>query len=319
MRRALVLPLFAALAFMATLMCPALSRGDGGLFGSNTDDRQRWLVSPTVHLSSTANTPLPLSAYLDPCIVTCPLGDSIFTVVVHLSNGQPVVNGDVVLDFSPCPSFHLLEPNLPTQYQVGASWALKLTDIDGRADFPLFAGGVCASTVKVYCAGMLLASRPVASFDQNGDLGVTDLDLAIINGKIGTADRTADFDCDGSVTSADYDIAAQHLGHIHHTSPLVGVGDGLAIAFGVRPLPNPTRGATDFVVRVPEGGAARLAIYDVSGRRLATVLDREIEAGVRHVSWSGRDDGGRAVASGVYHYRLTVGARQAHGTLIVAR
>src|SRR5262249_5933375 len=175
------------------------------------------------------------------------------------------------------------------------------------------------SMVKVYCSGNLLNSRPVATFDQNGDLGVTDTDLAIVSGKIGTTDRTADFDCDGSVTAADSDIAAAHLSHIHHPSPPRGVGDGTVNGFGIRSLSNPSRGPVEFEVRAPEGGWARLAIYDVSGRRLATVLDREIEAGVRRVSWSGRDDAGRAVASGVYRYRLTVGAQTAQGALIVAR
>src|SRR5262245_910585 len=269
-----------------------------------------------------AGFPPPILSVMDPCIATCPLGDVTFNIELHQYNGQPVVNGDVVLDFSPCPSFHILEPNLPTQYQYfppPANAVLKKSDLSGRAEFPLFAGGVCGSPVKVYCSGQLLNSRPAASFDQNGDLGVTDADLALIAGKIGTTDRTADFNGDGSVTQADYDIAAAHLGHIHPTSPLVGVGDGPAIEFGVRAMSNPTPGAVAFELRAPEGGWARLAIYDVSGRRLATVLDGEINAGVRRVGWSGRDDAGRPVPSGVYRYRLTVGARDARGALVVAR
>src|SRR5262245_4381066 len=267
-----------------------------------------------------ADTPLPPITNIDPCIVACPLGDMNFTVEVHQWNGQPIVNGDVVLDFYPCPSFHILEPNLPTQYELSPyNVVLKPPDLSGRAEFPRSAGGVCASMVKVYCSGQLLNSRPVAAFDQNGDLGVTDADLAVVSGKIGTTDRTADFDCSGSVTAADYDIAAAHLGHIHHTSPLVGVGDGAAIEFGVRPMGNPSRGPVEFELRAPEGGWARLAIYDVSGRRLATVLDREIEAGVRRVGWSGRDDAGSRVAAGVYFYRFTLGARYRQGLLVVTR
>jgi hypothetical protein len=39
------------------------------------------------------------------------------------------------------------------------------------------------------------------------------------------------------------------------------------------------------------------------------VLVRESDepAGVHHVPWNGRDEDGRAVASGVYFYRLEVG------------
>ena len=319
MRRALVLPLFTALALIETLMYPALSRGDGGLFGPSTQDRQRWFVSPTAHLSSTSNLPNSSNCYFDKCIVSCPAGDSVYTVVVHDVLNVPVPNSDVVIDFSFCGSVVLAESDPPGQYLLGPGTVLRTTNSLGRADFPLASGGTCApGPIKVYASGQLLGSRRfVASFDQDGDLAVTEADLALVQAKVGTSDLTADFDCDSAVTSNDYDIAITHLGHGH--SSLIGIGGGPAIGFCVRALSNPSRGAVEFELRAPEGGRARLAIYDVSGRRLATVLDREIEAGIRRVSWSGRDDGGRAVASGVYRYRLTVGAREAQGALVVAR
>jgi flagellar hook capping protein FlgD len=266
---------------------------------------------------SRAGTPLPTPSQVDSCIVTCPAGDSIFTVVVHQWNGQPVVGGDVVLDFEFCPNIHLASSNPPGLYEVEPTVVLSFTNALGQVDIPLAAGGACANLIRVYCSGQLLRSRPVASFDQDGDLAVTVADLALVDAKIGTSDRTADYNCDGAVTAADYDIAVAHLGHAHPS--VVGVGAAAAVAFGVRATPNPSRGAVDFLLRLPAAGRAVLAIHDLSGRRLATVLDREIEPGVQHVAWSGRDDAGRAVASGVYHYRLTVGARQAQGSLIVTR
>ena len=322
MRRALILPWFAALVFLAMPMCPALSRGDGGLFGSNPRDLHRWLVSPTVHLSSTANSPNSSNNYLDKCFVTCPAGDSVFTVVVHDAFNAPVPNSDVVIDFSPCGNVVLAEADPPGQYQlVPVDCVVRKTNFLGRADFPLASGGTCAlGPIKVYASGMLLGSRThVASFDQDGDLRVTEADLAMIQAKIGTSDLTADFDCDSAVTSNDYDIAVTHLGHYHDTSGLVGVGDGATIAFGVRPMPNPSHGPIEFELRAPEGGHAMLVVCDLAGRRIATVLDGEIEPGARRVSWSGRDEAGRMAASGVYRYRLTIGTRNAQGALIVAR
>src|SRR5262245_15182037 len=258
---------------------------------------------------------------MDSCLITCPAGDSVFAIR-DISIGGTHAAWDVVLDFSLCPGVLIPEPPPGGPYVVSPFGPTVLAKADtlGSVSFPLAAGGVSAGRVKVYASGAYVGLGPqVASFDQNGDLGVTDLDLAVVSGKIGTADRTADFDCNGSVTAADYDIAAAHLGHAHASSPLIGIGDGAAVEFGIRPMSNPSRGPVEFELHAVEAGWARLAIYDVSGRRLATVLDREIEAGVRRVPWSGRDDAGRAVASGVYRYRLTVGARHAQGALIVSR
>ena len=43
---------------------------------------------------------------------------------------------------------------------------------------------------------------------------------------------------------------------------------------------------------------------DVDGRRIATLADGPQPDGVHVFSWSGRDDSGRKVASGLYFYRL---------------
>jgi len=269
--------------------------------------------------------PYPNNSHVDACIVDCPLGDSVLTVNVHDFYGWPISNIDVVVDFFDCPNVHLQPSIPPGQYQLfslperDGCCVLKVTNMFGRALIPIVAGGACTGAeVRVYASGMLLGSRPVASFDLDGDLGVTEADLALVTARLGTTDRAADYDCDGSVTPADYQIASLHLGHVW--SPLVGVGPGGDVAFGVSPAVNPTAGATDFVVRSPWRGRAVLALYDLSGRRLATVLDRDLEAGtVTRATWSGRDAGGRPAAQGIYFYRLTIGSHRAEGTLIVAR
>jgi flagellar hook assembly protein FlgD len=49
----------------------------------------------------------------------------------------------------------------------------------------------------------------------------------------------------------------------------------------------------------------RLAIYDVAGRRLTTLVDRELPAGVTDVKWSGAGDSRSRVPSGMYFVRLS--------------
>ena len=324
MRHALILPLFAALALMATLMCPSSSRGDGGLFGPNTQDRQRWFVSPTAHLSATANQPWPSPSLssVDRCIVTCPANDSVFTVILREgSTGTPLVFSDVILEFSACPNVVLATPNPPGLYEFSHPfhWVLRTTNALGRSDFPLASGGTCGpAQIKLYVSGVLFTSRPfVAAFDQDGDLAVTEADLALVQAKLGTSDLTADFNCDSTVTPSDYEIATTHLGHVH--ASVVGVGDSPALGFGIRPLSNPSRGPDEFELRSAERGHAQLSIHDLAGRRLATVLDREIDPGTGRVTWSGADASGRRVAAGLYFYRLVLGAQRAQGTVIITR
>jgi len=71
-------------------------------------------------------------------------------------------------------------------------------------------------------------------------------------------------------------------------------------------VPNPFNPATSITYDVPAGNVrVTLRIYDVRGRLVATLVDRVEQAGTRTVPWNGVDRDGRAVASGVYFYRLT--------------
>jgi hypothetical protein len=272
--------------------------------------------SPTAR----AGVPSREASSVDRCAVTCPAGDSAFVVIARWAYGAPFEWGDTVIDFCGCPDLVLAEvPPGGDPYWMNVCGVGKFTTASGVASFSLEAGGLCSEApIDVYCNGVLLATLThVASFDQDGDLGVTEADLSQVSGKQGTGDLTADFDCDGDVDATDLAIAAGHVGHAHPS--IVGVGDGAPVEFGVRPAPNPTRGPLDFVLRTPTGGHALLAVHDLTGRRLATVLDRQIEPGVHHIPWTGRDAFGRPVPAGLYLYRLRLGVRSTHGALVVTR
>jgi hypothetical protein len=75
------------------------------------------------------------------------------------------------------------------------------------------------------------------------------------------------------------------------------------------PAPNPLRGSCTMQLALPRAARVSLAIYDQQGRRVRTLLAGAQPAGERAAVWDGRDDGARAVASGIYFVRCEVGGR----------
>ena len=63
----------------------------------------------------------------------------------------------------------------------------------------------------------------------------------------------------------------------------------------------------------------RLRLYDVHGRVVATLVDAPLAAGRHSVTWTGTDDRGRPVASGVYVSVLETPLGRALGKLSLVR
>jgi len=71
--------------------------------------------------------------------------------------------------------------------------------------------------------------------------------------------------------------------------------------------PNPFSATTTVAFTLPAAGHVRLAVYSVSGRLVARLLDATRAAGAQAVTWDGRDTQGRACPSGVYFCLLEAG------------
>lgn len=63
-------------------------------------------------------------------------------------------------------------------------------------------------------------------------------------------------------------------------------------------------GVARFGIAVPRRTHVRLDVYDVLGRRVRSLLERDIEAGQSVVTWDGQAHG-RPVPSDVYFAKLT--------------
>jgi hypothetical protein len=76
----------------------------------------------------------------------------------------------------------------------------------------------------------------------------------------------------------------------------------LPTAFGLQePYPNPFNPTTNIVVDLPQAGHVRLAIYDILGREIATLMNQSNGAGRYVVPWNAAN-----VGSGVYLARVNV-------------
>ena len=108
-------------------------------------------------------------------------------------------------------------------------------------------------------------------------------------------------------------------------SVVVTLGSDVAIlgadrAFSLEPnVPNPFREGTSIRFTLPERGAHRLTVYDVTGRRVRILSEGVREAGTHTVTWDGRNAAGRPLPAGVYFYRLQASAGRLEGRAVLSR
>ena len=110
---------------------------------------------------------------------------------------------------------------------------------------------------------------------------------------------------------------------------LVGVvprSDGGARRTGDRPElrpgaepPEPVQPPTEVRFTLEQGGPAQLQIFDTRGRLVRTLVNADLPAGQHQVTWRGDDDQGRAVASGVYFYKLQAGDHVASKRMLLVK
>ncbi len=87
-------------------------------------------------------------------------------------------------------------------------------------------------------------------------------------------------------------------------------------------FPNPFNSTTIIAFTVPPSlshSKAEVIIYNINGQVVKRLLERELPAGNYSVRWSGVDERGVSVASGVYFYRLSAGGARASGKLVLIK
>lgn len=71
--------------------------------------------------------------------------------------------------------------------------------------------------------------------------------------------------------------------------------------------PNPFNPSTTIKFYIPNNSDVTIKIYDMLGKEVNTLINKQTQAGTHIVFWNGKDRFGRNAASGIYLYKLTAG------------
>jgi hypothetical protein len=72
-------------------------------------------------------------------------------------------------------------------------------------------------------------------------------------------------------------------------------------------FPNPFNPVTRFNVNIPELTDLELAVYNVLGQKVYTVMSGEVASGSYDMEWDGKNEHGDSVPTGIYFIRMTAG------------
>ncbi|MDP2884786.1 MAG: T9SS type A sorting domain-containing protein, partial [Ignavibacteria bacterium] len=102
------------------------------------------------------------------------------------------------------------------------------------------------------------------------------------------------------------DLTVQKVGT---TTAVSGINSDIPKVFDLsNNYPNPFNPSTKIQFAVPHEQNISLAVYNILGQRIRTLVQGVHTAGQYTVIWDGMDETGRTVDSGVYFYRLETGS-----------
>jgi hypothetical protein len=79
-------------------------------------------------------------------------------------------------------------------------------------------------------------------------------------------------------------------------------------------VPNPFGKGTRIAFSLPKSGSVDLAVYDIAGRKVATLAQGVMSAGSHEVSWNGAK-----APAGVYLYKLSFEGKTLTNRMVVVR
>ena len=83
--------------------------------------------------------------------------------------------------------------------------------------------------------------------------------------------------------------------------------------------PNPFNPSTVIEFALPRASDVRIDMFDITGRRVRTIADEAMTAGVHRITFDGRSSSGDLLATGVYFYRMQAGAYTATKKMLLMK
>lgn len=84
-----------------------------------------------------------------------------------------------------------------------------------------------------------------------------------------------------------------------------GVDDSVTpVRLAMSIFPNPVMSAGEIRLAIPSNDHVSVKIYDVKGKYVETLMDKDVQAGQHQITWEGRNRDGRRVTSGIYFVRV---------------
>ena len=97
------------------------------------------------------------------------------------------------------------------------------------------------------------------------------------------------------------------------------VSPNLPIAYAMNIFPNPFNRATTIDYAMPAAKHLTIEVFDISGRLVKTLSSGFVKAGYYKMSWSGEDNKGRQVSSGVYFIRFITNDHDSRQKIVFVR
>jgi subtilisin-like proprotein convertase family protein len=188
----------------------------------------------------------------------------------------------------------------------------SVADADGYTFFGIT--GMTASITAITTSGLM--DTQIALYPPNGVAALV----------VTTADNTSPIlQTDGYYTVVVEDAGADQTGNyslkVDVSGGVTGVGgDTPPAELALHPgVPSPFSQSTRIDYDLPAPDRVRIGVYDVTGARIRGLVDEQRPSGRFGITWDGRDDSGRRVASGVYYLRMETRAEVRKQKVVLVR